>query len=89
MGPPERHIEDIYVAKMYCASSFKRNRFVQGQIVGKSLCFCSTRYRNPAQPVALSPYVSFLSRFSPNPVFGYLPARKAALLNPVMALASE
>ena len=32
MGLPERHLEDIYVAKMYCASSLNRNRFVQGWI---------------------------------------------------------
>src|ERR1019366_106632 len=28
----ERYLEDIHVAKLYCATSFKHNRFVQGQI---------------------------------------------------------
>ena len=68
MGLPERHIEDIYVAKMYCASSFKRNRFVQGQIAGKSLCFCwSMRYGNPAQPVATEPLRVVSGPFLPKP----------------------
>ena len=70
MGPSERHIEDIYVAKMYCASSFKRNRFVQGQIAGKSLCFCwSTRYRNRAQPDAAEPLRVVSVPFLPKPPY--------------------
>jgi hypothetical protein len=32
MSQSERYLEDIHVAKLYCATSFNRNRFVQGQI---------------------------------------------------------
>jgi hypothetical protein len=41
---PTRDLEDIHVAKLYCTSSFKRNRFVQREMASKSPCFCqSTR----------------------------------------------
>src|ERR1035437_10281433 len=84
MGLPERHIEDIYVAKMYCASSFKRNRFVQGQIAGKSLCFCwSTRYRNPSQPVATEPLRVVAGPFLPKPHYPTAPSPGISLFFPL------
>jgi hypothetical protein len=74
MGLPERHIEDIYVAKMYCSSSFKRNRFVQGQIAGKSLCFCieSPTYRSVGytQPFAFTSYAVPGGDWSKTKTFG-------------------
>src|SRR5450759_3304478 len=40
---PTRHLEDIHVAKLYCTSSFKRNRFAQCQFAGTARVSASQR----------------------------------------------